>query len=65
MMKAFSRFWQDQPIATRLFYMAAVWSSVLLLATGIVLTMIYRHSVESAFDDRLSVYLRAIVADVT
>ena len=65
MMKAFSRFWQDQPIATRLFYLAAVWSSVLLLATGILLTVIYRHSVESAFDDRLSVYLRAIVADVT
>ena len=63
-MKAVSRFLQDQPIATRLFYMAAVWSFVLLLTTGALLTLIYRHSVEAAFDDRLSVFLRAIVADL-
>jgi signal transduction histidine kinase len=52
------------PIATRLFYSAAVWSTVLLVLTGLALTATYRRSTEQALDDRLGVYLRALVADI-
>ncbi len=55
---------KSSPIATRLFYSAALWSITLLLLTGLILTTIYRQNTERAFDDRLGVYLRAIVADV-
>ena len=52
------------PIATRLFYSATLWSAALLLIAGVALTTFYRRNTEKAFDDRLGVYLRAIVADV-
>jgi hypothetical protein len=53
-----------QSIATRLFLYAALWSTLILLVAGVVLTTLYRRSAEAAFDARLGVYLRAIVADV-
>lgn len=51
-------------IARRLFISAAFWSFVVLFVTGIFLTALYRTTAENAFDDRLNVYLRALVADV-
>lgn len=51
-------------IATRLFLLAAFWSLVVLVLAGLGLTAIYRRNAEQAFDSRLGVYLRAIVADV-
>lgn len=51
-------------IARRLFISAAFWSFVVLLVTGIFLSALYRTTAQSAFDDRLNVYLRALVADV-
>lgn len=51
-------------IATRLFLSAAFWSVAVLLVAGLVLTAIYRRTAEQSFDERLGVYLRAIVADV-
>ncbi|MDB5510259.1 MAG: integral rane sensor signal transduction histidine kinase [Hyphomicrobiales bacterium] len=51
-------------IATRLFLLAAFWSLVVLVLAGLGLTTIYRRNAEQAFDSRLGVYLRAIVADV-
>jgi signal transduction histidine kinase len=51
-------------IATRLFLSATLWSTVILLVAGIVLSTIYQRTTEAAFDERLGVYLRAIVADV-
>ena len=53
-----------QSIATRLFLSAAVWSIAILLVAGILLSAIYRRTAEQAFDQRLGVYLRALVADV-
>src|SRR5205085_10450894 len=32
--------------------------------TGIILSSVYRHAVERAFDRRLGVYLKTLVADV-
>jgi signal transduction histidine kinase len=51
-------------LALRLFLSATAWTVVILVATGIVLSSLYRHSVERAFDRRLGVYLKTLVADI-
>jgi signal transduction histidine kinase len=51
-------------LALRLFLWAAAWTLVILILTGIALSTLYRHAVERAFDRRLDVYLRTLVADV-
>jgi signal transduction histidine kinase len=51
-------------LAFRLFLWATGWTVVILLVTGIVLATLYRNAVERAFDRRLDVYLRTLVADV-
>src|SRR5512142_3488253 len=51
-------------LALRLFLSATAWAVVILLITGIVLSSLYRQAVERAFDRRLDVYLRTLVADV-
>jgi signal transduction histidine kinase len=51
-------------LAFRLFLWATGWTVVILIVTGIVLSTLYRSAVERAFDRRLDVYLRTLVADV-
>ena len=51
-------------LAVRLFLWATVWTVVILIVTGVALSTLYRHAVERAFDRRLDVYLRTLVADV-
>jgi len=51
-------------LALRLFVSATAWAVVILLITGVVLSSLYRQGVERAFDRRLGVYLRTLVADV-
>ena len=51
-------------LALRLFVSATAWAVVILVITGIVLSSLYRQAVERAFDRRLGVYLRTLVADV-
>src|ERR1700737_2603750 len=51
-------------VAVRLFFSAATWIALILLVTGVVLSSLYRAAVERAFDRRLGVYLRSLVADV-
>src|SRR5215470_10800802 len=51
-------------LALRLFLSATAWIVVILVATGIVLSSLYRNSVERAFDRRLGVYLKTLVADI-
>jgi signal transduction histidine kinase len=51
-------------LATRLFVSATAWVVVILLLTGIVLSSVYRQASERAFDRRLNLYLRTLVADV-
>ena len=60
------RLWggKARSIAQRLFLTAIVWSLALLVVAGIILSGLYRGATERAFDQRLDVYLRAIVADV-
>jgi signal transduction histidine kinase len=50
-------------LALRLFFSATTWIVIILVLTGIVLSGVYRAAVERAFDRRLGVYLRALVAD--
>jgi len=51
-------------LALRLFLSATAWAVVILLITGVVLSSLYQGAVERAFDRRLGVYLRTLVADV-
>src|SRR5690349_5424729 len=51
-------------LALRLFFSATTWIVIILVITGIVLSGVYRAAVERAFDRRLGVYVRTLVADV-
>ena len=51
-------------LALRLFVSATAWAVIILVTTGVVLSSLYRQTVERAFDRRLGVYLRTIVADI-
>lgn len=48
-------------LAFRLISASALWSVVALVAAGFILTSLYTRTVEEAFDERLSVYLRTLV----
>ncbi|MBY0531528.1 MAG: sensor histidine kinase [Xanthobacteraceae bacterium] len=51
-------------LARRLFFSATAVSMIVLLAIGLVLSSLYRNAVERAFDRRINVYLRNIVAEI-
>lgn len=51
-------------LARRLFFSATAVSAVVLLVIGVVLSSLYRNAVERAFDRRINVYLRNIVAEI-
>lgn len=55
---------RKRSIATRLFISAGVLSVTILLVAGLILATVYRAAAEAAFDERLGVYLRALVADL-
>lgn len=50
-------------LATRLFLSATAWVVLILVITGIVLSSVYKRSVERAFDRRLNFYLRTLIAE--
>lgn len=51
-------------IAGRLFLSSALWSFGILLIAGLILSAVHKRTTIASFDDRLGVYLRALVADV-
>jgi len=51
-------------MAKRLFLSATFLTVAILLVSGIALSAIYRSAAESNFDERLGVFLRALVADI-
>ncbi|MBN9147580.1 MULTISPECIES: sensor histidine kinase [unclassified Nitrobacter] len=55
---------RSNSLATRLFLSATVWVVVVLLITGVVLSSVYRSASERAFDRRLNLYLRTLIAEV-
>ncbi len=51
-------------MAKRLFLSATFFSVVILLVSGVALSTLYRRAAESNFDERLGVYLHALIADI-
>jgi signal transduction histidine kinase len=51
-------------LATRLYLSATAWVVVILVITGVVLSSVYRDATERAFDRRLNLYLRTLIAEV-
>ncbi len=51
-------------LATRLFFSASSWVVVILTITGFVLSSVYKNATERAFDRRLNLYLRTLIAEV-
>src|SRR6202007_2659680 len=51
-------------LATRLFLSATTWVVVILVITGFILSSVYRDATERAFDRRLNLYLRTLIAEV-
>src|ERR1700756_3324902 len=51
-------------LATRLFLSATAWVVVVLANTSVVLSSVYKDSTERAFDRRLNLYLRTLIAEV-
>src|ERR1700761_2108512 len=51
-------------LATRLFLSATAWVVVILVITGVILSSVYRDATERAFDRRLNLYLRTLIAEV-
>src|SRR5690242_16333621 len=51
-------------LANRLFLSATVWVVIILMVTGVVLASVYRAATERAFDRRLNLYLRTLIAEV-
>ncbi|GIQ73834.1 ATP-binding protein [Bradyrhizobium sp. ma5] len=51
-------------LATRLFVSATAWVVVILAITGVILSSVYRDATERAFDRRLNLYLRTLIAEV-
>lgn len=51
-----------ESLSLRLFVIALIWSLTVLVVGGLLLAQLYRGSVERAFDARLHVYLKQLVA---
>src|ERR1700745_2053087 len=51
-------------LSTRLFFSATAWVVVILAITGVVLSSVYNNATERAFDRRLNLYLRTLIAEL-
>jgi signal transduction histidine kinase len=51
-------------LALRLFLSATIWTVLILAVTGFALSGLYRQTVERAFDRRLDVYIKTLIADI-
>ena len=51
-------------LGARLFISAAVCCALVLMLAGVGLTTFYRRSAERGFDERLSVYIKELIADL-
>jgi signal transduction histidine kinase len=48
-------------LAFRLIAAASLWTALALVVAGLILTSLYRNTVENAFDERLAVYMNTLV----
>jgi signal transduction histidine kinase len=51
-------------LALRLFLTATAWIAAILIVTGFVLSSLYQQTMERAFDQRLNIYLKTLIADI-
>jgi signal transduction histidine kinase len=51
-------------LASRLLLSAALWTAAVLLIAGLALSSYYQELIERSFDQRLNVYLKALVGDL-
>ncbi len=51
-------------LAFRLVAGASVWAAIALIAAALILTSLYRETVERGFDERLAVYLKTLVGNL-
>ncbi len=51
-------------LSVRLIAAASLWSAVALVVAGVILTSLYRQTVEQAFDERLGVYLTTLIGNL-
>lgn len=51
-------------LAVRLIAAASLWSAAALVIAGLILTTLYRQTVEQAFDERLDVYLTTLIGNL-
>ncbi|HVY20489.1 MAG TPA: ATP-binding protein [Bauldia sp.] len=51
-------------LAVRLIVAAGLWSALALIVAGFILTSLYRHNAERAFDDRMGVYLKTLIGNL-
>ena len=51
-------------LGARLFLSAAICCALVLILAGFGLTTFYRRSAERGFDERLSVYIKELIADL-
>jgi signal transduction histidine kinase len=51
-------------LSGRLISLAAMWSFIILLVAGLILSTLQRQVTERGFDERLGVYVKEIVADL-
>ena len=51
-------------LAFRLIASASLWSALALVVAGIILTSLYRQNAETAFDDRMGVYLKTLIGNI-
>jgi signal transduction histidine kinase len=58
------QFLQTRTLAGRLFLSSVLLSVIVLATAGTILSAFNRRSVEAAFDERLKLYLKVLVADV-
>ena len=51
-------------LALRLFLTATATTVIILVITSVILSSLYRGAIERAFDRRLGIYLRVLIADI-
>ncbi len=55
---------RQRSLATRLVFVAALWSSIALALAGVFLVSLYRGASERAFDAQLEIHVKALIADM-
>ncbi|MXN65694.1 histidine kinase [Stappia sp. GBMRC 2046] len=55
---------RQRSLSGRLIAVATIWSVVAIAVAGFILVTLYRQASESAFDERLDVYVKAIIGDM-